>query len=369
MNAPMQAPIRAVAGIVDCDIHPSARSPDDIFQFLPPRWREHAKSYGSNLRIVFPNTPAHPRMTPHTSRLDTWPPSGGPPASDLAFMRAQHFDAHDIAIGGLPPLRPAAASQRNVEFGAALCAAVNDWQREMLIGQEPRLRGSIVVHPDYPEAAVAEIERCVAKGGFVQVTLPPRGQEPLGRRRYWPILEAAASHGLPVGLHVSGVSGHAATAGGWPSYYIEEHHSLVELMQAVATSLTLEGVFEQFPALRIVLIESGFAWVPTLCERLDRFWRRLRSEVPHVTRPPSEYIREHFWFTTQPIDEPERREDLIDLFDQVGWDRIMFSTDYPHWDFDDPTQIAQMLGATVTQAQRDALFRDTARGFYGDLLA
>ena len=354
----------AVDGIIDCDIHPSPKRIEDVLQFLPERWRAHEREYGNNQRVMFSNTIPHPRMSPHTSRLDAWPPAGGPPASDLPFLREHYLDAHGIARAILQPLRPNAANQRNTAYGAALCAAVNDWQADLLIAAEPRLRGSIVVHPDDPALAVAEIERCAKRPGFVQVSLPPRCQEPLGRNRFRPILAAAAAHGLPVGLHVSGVSGHASTAGGWPSYYMEEHHSLVEVMQAALTSLIVEGAFAELPNLRVVMIESGIAWVPSLRERLDRFWRRLRSEVPHVTRPPSEYLREQVWFTTQPIDEPERPEDLTDLVDQLGWDRLMLSTDYPHWDFDDPVQIL----LDITPAQRKAVFRDNAHALYGERL-
>jgi len=366
MNMPILNAADSITDLIDCDIHPFPRTPNDIAQFLPQRWQEHGREYGSNIRSVFSNTIAYPRITPFTARLDSWPPGGGLPASDLDFMREQLLDRYNVALGILQPLRPAASSQRNLEYGSALCAAINDWQYEVLLPGESRLRASIMVHPEDPDAAVAEIARCAGKKGFVQVSLPPRGLEPLGRRRFWPIFEAAAAHGLPIGLHVSGVGGHAATAGGWPSYYIEEHHSLVQMMQATTTSLIIEGVFERFPSLRVVMIESGIAWVPALRARMDRVWRRLRSEVPHLKRLPSEYLRDHFWFTTQPIDEPERDEDLIDLFDQVGWDRIMLSTDYPHWDFDDPSQL---LRRGATHAQRLAVFRDNARGFYGELLA
>ena len=63
----------------------------------------------------------------------------------------------------------------------------------------------------------------------------------------------------------------------------------------------------------------------------------MRDEVPHVKRPPSEYIREHVWFTTQPIEEPANPQHLRDLdrLDRLG--PPLFSTDYPHWDYDDPT--------------------------------
>jgi 3-phenylpropionate/trans-cinnamate dioxygenase ferredoxin subunit len=53
---------------------------------------------------------------------------------------------------------------------------------------------------------------------------------------------------------------------------------------------------------------------------MDKHWSRLRSEVPHLKRSPSEYINGHVWFTTQPMEEPGRASQLIDLFDRIGWD-------------------------------------------------
>jgi predicted TIM-barrel fold metal-dependent hydrolase len=95
---------------------------------------------------------------------------------------------------------------------------------------------------------------------------------------------------------------------------------------------------------------------------MDKAWERMRAEVPHVKRPPSEYVRQHVWFTTQPIDEPDRPEHLVDIMKWVGWDRIMFSTDYPHWDFDDPAQVFAKL--KLTAQQKAALLRDNARALY-----
>jgi predicted TIM-barrel fold metal-dependent hydrolase len=53
-------------------------------------------------------------------------------------------------------------------------------------------------------------------------------------------------------------------------------------------------------------------------------------------RAHEEYIREHIWVTTQPIEEPADPRHLFDTMEQVGWDRLLFASDYPHWDFDDP---------------------------------
>ena len=65
------------------------------------------------------------------------------------------------------------------------------------------------------------------------------------------------------------------------------------------------------------MIEGGFAWLPSLMWRLDQHWARHREEVPHVTRPPSEIMRQGLWITTQPMEEPERappaaRPDRVD---------------------------------------------------------
>ena len=54
----------------------------------------------------------------------------------------------------------------------------------------------------------------------------------------------------------------------------------MQTMQTLVTSLVCEGVFEHIPNLKIVLVEGGFAWLPALCWRLDKHWKRLKAEVP-----------------------------------------------------------------------------------------
>ena len=348
--------------VVDCDIHPQVRSPAELHQFLSDRWRQHLLAYSNFPRQALAETLAYPRMTPDVARRDAWPPNGAPPGSDLDFMREQHLDPNGIEIGILIALR-GAGTQRNIEYGTALARAVNEWQAAYWLDKEPRLRGAILINPEDPVAAAQEIERCAKDKRFVQILLPPRANEPLGRKRYWPLYESAAKAGLPIGMHVGGVSGYPCTHGtGAASYYMEEHYSQVPGMQAVATSMVVEGLFEAIPTLKIVFIEGSFAWMPALKWRLDKHWNRLRDEVPHVKRPPSEYIREHFWFTTQPIEEPDNPEDLAKIMSWIGFDRIMFSTDYPHWDFDDPRYVFK---TKLDEQHRRMIFRDNARALYG----
>ena len=362
LEADTDRPTKAKLRVIDCDIHPAMTAWTEIHPYLARRWIDHLSVYGSHLRHAFSEALTHPRMSPDAARVDAYPEEGGPPGSSLAMMQQQHLDPNGINHGMLIPLRWNPSSQRNLDFGVALTQAMNKWQVERWVKNEPRLKASILIAQEDAVGSVAEIEACAGDPNFAQILILPRTDEPFGRRRYWPIFEAAQRNNLPIAVHVGGTNGHASTAGGWPSYYMEEHHAVAETMQAVVTSLVFEGVFERFPGLRIVIMEGGLGWIPSLSARMDKHWQRLRSEVPHLKRPPSEYVREHIWFTTQPMEEPERATHLLDLFTRVGWDRILFSTDYPHWDFDDPRYAFK---APLTDMQRDQLLFGNAQKFYG----
>ncbi len=132
--------------------------------------------------------------------------------------------------------------------------------------------------------------------------------------------------------------------------------------QAQVGSLVCEGVLTRFPSLRFVLIEGGFAWLPPLMWRLDRAWRKLRAEVPDLDRLPSELIRDRVWVSTQPMEEPERPGQYPELLEQLAMpDRIMFSTDYPHWDFDSPDRA---LPTQLPSAVRRGILHDNAAALY-----
>ncbi len=211
--------------IIDCDVHPSLHSHADLNQFLPKRWQQHLKTYGSHLRTPYIGTTPYPRSSPLIARRDAWPPTGGPPGSDLAFMQKQHLDPLDIEFGILQVLDLFIFSQQNLEFGAAIQRAINEWQLAYWSDRDPRLKASILAGQDDTEAAIAEIDRCAKIGRYMQINVCPRANEPLGRRRYWPIYARAQELDLPLGIHVGGYGGHAPTGGGWPSYYVEEHQS------------------------------------------------------------------------------------------------------------------------------------------------
>jgi predicted TIM-barrel fold metal-dependent hydrolase len=347
--------------IADCDIHHSPRDFKMLYKYLEPRWRAHLDQFGQRPRQGNYSGPQYPKGQPDASRRDAWPPEGGRPGSSLSFMRTHHLDANNIALGVLSMIRPHPGGFQNLDLSAALCRAINDWQTTEWTGPEPRLKASINVPYENADASVAEIERWAGHPDMVQVLFLSRTVEPLGNRRYWPIYEAASRANLPVGIHAFGNGGVPTSSTGWSSHYIEDMIGHSQSCQSMVASMVLEGVFERFPSLRIVLIEAGFAWLPSLAWRLDRNWSRLRSETPHLKRLPSEYIRDHIWLTTQPMEEPDPSAHLRDSIGWIGWDRLLFATDYPHWDYDDPRNAMPLR---LSEQEREAFFIGNARHVY-----
>jgi predicted TIM-barrel fold metal-dependent hydrolase len=368
---PPERPPRKAMPIVDCDIHNAPVSESALLAYMPEQWRSGGAGGGRLAAEVARQRETlggrsylgceYPRATPRAARVDAWPPSGAPPASEVAFMREQLLDRFNIEYGVLTPML-GAGEHLDLEAGAALASAINDWQIAEWLEPEPRLRASINVAYEDGELAAREIHRHGDDPRFVQVLLLIRTAEPLGRRRYWPIYEAAVEHDLPVGIHYGGWSRGPITGTGFPSFYIEDNVGMATAFQDQVTSLVCEGVFERFPKLRVVLIEGGIAWIAPLMWRLDRAWRLLRSQAPRLARLPSEVIREHVWLTTQPIDEPRRARDFLVMLEQMRMnERIMFATDYPHWDFDSPERA---LPSGLSESVRRAIMSANAHALY-----
>jgi predicted TIM-barrel fold metal-dependent hydrolase len=351
-----QTRTRVKPAVIDGDIHNDMPSPQALLPFLPAEWRDYHARFGT---FGYSAT-AYPRINPNAARHDAWPPEGGNPGSSLTFMREQLLDAWNIEYGILncpdrcrgAPTRPIRRSRPGDQrvAGRHLArsrAAPARLARRPLRGWSARRRR------DRPRRSRSALRPGVADRAH---------RRALGRRKYWPLYEAAVRNDLPIGIHFGGSGGFPFTGAGRPSYYIEDHAGMAQAFQSQVVSLVCEGVFEQFPTLKIVMIEGGFAWLPPLMWRLDAAYGRLRAETPHLKRLPSEYIREHFWITTQPMEEPTKPAQFHQLLDQLGMsDRLIFATDYPHWDFDAPDQA---FPVRLDPDLERRIMADNAKGLY-----
>ena len=346
----------ATAGFIDADCHGYPASMSVLYPYMAARWRAFVQDTGYEGPMANP----YPKVYANAARRDAYPPGGGKPGTDERFAARQLLDTWGLSYAVINPLY-AHSLVRNLHLGSELMRAVNRWLAAEWLDADPRWRGSIVVNIEDPEAAAEEIRTVARDGRFVQVLLLVRSPEPYGRQRFRPIFRAATEAGLPVGIHFGG-GGTPITGVGWPSYYIEDHTGMAQAFQSQVISLVGEGVLEELPECRIALVEGGFAWLPPLMWRLDKNYRGLREEVPWLNRLPSEYIREQFRATTQPMEEPEDPQHLLQMISMIGNDEfLMFATDYPHWDFDAPDRAIRLLEHTPLHR---AVASGNARRFY-----
>jgi predicted TIM-barrel fold metal-dependent hydrolase len=358
MIAPQQTPTAWTRpALIDCDLHNELHHDvEALLPYLPARWRRHVETFGARSAAGG----YYPRFMDH--RESARPPSGRRAGSEVAFTRVDYLERFNVAHGILIPLS-GAGGQQNLELSAALSTAVNDWQVAEWLDPEPRLRASLTIPFEAPDLAVAEIRRRAHDRRFVQVQFSGRPHEPMGRRKYWPIYEACAEYGLKVMSHAFGSYGQPITGTGWPSFYLEEHIGPAQAIQANVISLIVEGVFERFPSLKLVSVENGFGWLPSLAWRLDATYQLLHQEVPHLRRLPSEYLRDHVYVTTQPMEEPHRPRYFLDLLEQFGSvDQILFASDYPHWDADNPDEV---FPVDLPPEIQQKIYHDNAAALYG----
>lgn len=327
---------------IDCDIHPAVPGLSSLAPYLSDHWRATIADAGVNDMESI----NYPAGSPLSSRPE-WRPPSGKPASSLDRIRAEALEPWNTSIAICNCLYGVQV-MFNEDMASAFARAVNTWMARERLDAEPRLRASIVVPMQNPDTAAEEIEHWAHDRRFVQVLLLVSSDMPLGRRRYWPIYKAAEKCGLPVAIHAGSAYRHPTTPVGWPSYHTEDYVNQAQAFQTTLASLISEGVFDKFPALKVVLTESGFTWLPSLVWRLTKFWKGLRQETPWVDRPPYEIVRDQVRLTLQPVDAPPDAGAFERFMTHMESDRLLlFSTDYPHWQYDNDEVLPEGLSPAL----------------------
>lgn len=343
--------------VIDVDVHNEQN--DSVFvPYLPEPWKSRVAASGIGMAGSGYYSPVG------VLRRDSVPPGGGKAGSDPDFLLKQLVEQYDMAYVILTGVIYNISATHDPDFAAAICSAYNDYLIAEWLPRSKKFKGAMAVATQDPLLAAREIDRVGGHPDIVEVIISSAARMPLGQRFYHPIYEAAERNGLPLAIH-PGAEGAGSstppTAAGYPSRYIEWHTCLSQMFMAHLVSMICEGVFVKFPKLKVVLVEGGIAWLPGLMWRLDKNYKALRSTVPWLTRLPSEYIRDHCYLSTQPIEEPDNPQHLIDLFNMIDAENmILYSSDYPHWDFDPPTRILQKLSP---EAKRK-IFYENAKALY-----
>jgi predicted TIM-barrel fold metal-dependent hydrolase len=247
------------------------------------------------------------------------------------------------------------------EVEVVLAKAFNKWMVGKVLPQDPRIKALIYLPFVDPDACVELVEELGDKPGVLGFTITATRYKSVHHNSYMRLYSAIQASGKPLAFH-------AGYHWGDPSMmqinrFIGMHAiSFVHFSMVHLTNWVLNGMPERFPKLKVIWVESGVAWVPFMMQRLDSEYMMRSSEAPLLKRRPSEYIRE-MYFTSQPL-ETSNLELTESAFKAINAEtQLLFSSDWPHWDFNPPGSIID-LPFLSEQQKRNILGLNAAR-LYG----
>ena len=286
---------------------------------------------------------------------------GGMEDNDLA-TRLKDMDTEGIDVSVLFPTSSFAVNSLvEHDYAVAYARAYNDFIADVC-KQSPRLKGIALVALQNPAAAVEEAHRAVTKLGLSSIAVATQGmKEHLGSQTFWPLYEELEQLNVPLCVH-NRREGPAGEIRFDSFIFMHTIGRPVETFIQFA-GLIYGGVAERFPKLRIAFLECGAGWVPYWMERMDEEWeKRGKVEAPLCKKKPSEYVKHGNWFFAM---EPEE-ETVPYVIERIGDDKILFASDYPHWDGIFPHVVSTIRGRTDISAQaKSRILGENAKRFYG----
>jgi predicted TIM-barrel fold metal-dependent hydrolase len=346
--------------IFDVDTHHNPQSDDELIPYFEPEWHDYIKQWTS----VEPGMdPSFTKSQIQSGASTFHSPFRHAPGFTLSEPTPKHGPQYDQFIsdtidrfgdrgfGAVFAFNVGQyGSHMNPYYGAAVARATNNWNIDTWLKlPDDRLYSEVAISTTLPVEAAKEIRRVGAHPKIHAVCIGGNQTgKPLGDEVYDPIYEAAVEMDLAVTFH--GIScnrpTHSLQHTGGNAVGIEYPSLFCQEVPHFVTSLITHGTFERFPTLRVLIKEVGVAYLPYVFWQLDALYETLKFESPWVKRWPSEYIHDHLWITTQPLeDSPDGPTDILEVlasFDGME-DVLCFSTDYPHPSFDDPNWVARRI--------------------------
>jgi hypothetical protein len=261
-----------------------------------------------------------------------------------------------------------------------LASAYNDYLAAEVLPASPRIKASAMINHRNPEAGAAEIRRVANHPSFVSVYTEFGGNyEPIGTARHDPIFDAAVECDLAVVSHI-GTFWQAFTplAQGVRTWTELVGISSVSTCMAFVGSMIMQGLFDKYPNLRVVLQEGGFWWAADFMARADDYYlnhpgdiqlveRKLESGRRFLDKLPSEYFASNIRFSSQPVCMPRNPKHFKMMMEVCsGEDLLMYSSDWPHATFD---PLNWVFTPDISEEGRRKILVENARGWYPRLCA
>ena len=284
---------------------------------------------------------------------------------DEGLDKAVLFPSRGLFVLGLESVRQVGQDGLEDDYAAAIARAYNNWLADFCAVDNTRLFGAGLLAPHSPELAAQEVTRCVEELGFKTVFMHPGcvDRRPWHDPVYNPIWAECERLGVPVSFHGGGQTYLK------PDYALEVFDKLMMWhvfnqplgIQAVLVSLTSGGVLQNYPGLKVALLEGNCGWAPWLLQRLDEHWEWVGAmDAPELEKAPSEYFRSNCYVSCEADEETVKY--YVDWF---GDDNIVFSTDYPHGDSKYPHSVTAFMKLPLTEESQRKILWDNWAALYG----
>ena len=275
--------------------------------------------------------------------------------------RLEDMDADGIAVAAIFPSVANAFGWgiENPAVGVAACRAYNNFILDYCSADPARLKAIAIMPLQDPSAAAEELRRCVARGAIAAHLAPHFRNVGLEDPRYTPIFQAAQALDVPVMVHAS-TGPHISPAAGTLRYnrFFFTHmvcHPFEQMLSML--SIIAGGVLEQFPRLRVGFFEAGAGYVPYWLERMDEHYEGYAKDATPMRMAPSAYFQRQCFVSC----EPGERE-LPHAIEVLGAERIVFASDYHHFDAVFPGVVAELAERSdISEAAKDAIFEHSPR--------
>lgn len=255
------------------------------------------------------------------------------------------------------------------DLAAALATAYNNWLLDEIVDPDDGLYGAALVAPQKPQKAAEEVERRADEDGIAAVMIPSGSVDPLlGHESYYPLYDACERAGLPIKMHNAAGTMMTRFPSTWQAMdrALPVHATSHNMMhQTNLADMLTRGVPERFPDLTFVIQESGLGWYPYFMRRFDHDYMGAKWDAPMLEKRPSEYLKDQFYVTSQPVeglDDPAYLTETIRHFE--GENSLMFSSDYPHFDFDNTGELLKMLRSEFSTEEIQNIYGKTAERVY-----
>ncbi len=294
----------------------------------------------------------------HLRHLDSVEPG----AQRDAHLSRKWMDAMGVDIAFLFPSPMLTLSSHPVQaVQNAYTRAYNHWLTQEVLPRESRLRTMLCLPFNDPEASYKMVLDFGDKRGVSGFMIPAAHNRPVHDNAYMKLYAALEERALPLAFHGAyNWNDHAFSSA---NRFITVHGlGFVFYNMIHMANWIVNGLPERFPELKVIWMESGLAWIPFMMQRFDNEFLMRSNECPALKMKPSEYMKK-MYYSVQPLEVPDDLSILQTTLKMINAEtQLLFSSDYPHWDFDLPSVIFDL--PFLSEQGKKNILGETARAVF-----